>query len=905
MKKLFWLIAFSCFGFVAQAQVSAGGTPVSFTKTFLGESVPVAVMPAVDVATLMMEDETRNVKGNSFRFGKDMDVNLNLGNSGLWQSLKNGDRVWRLGIKSVNAYSINLIFSQFYLPAGAKMFVYNADKSMVIGAFTSFNNKDHGKFSTDVVQGDHIIIEYFEPANVAGMGRIEVSKVIHAYYNIFFGNDGSGGRSFGQSGACNNNVVCPLSAGWENQINATLMYLLANGTEVCSGSILNNVREDGTPYFLSANHCYSNDYATWVFRFNYQSANCSPSQNGPTTQSVSGASLKARRSDPDFMLFELSVTPPLSYNVYYAGWNNVDAPASSAVGIHHPAGDVKKFSVENDPLSSGSFGGSSANSHWEVGDWDSGTTEGGSSGSPLFDQNKRVIGQLHGGGAACGNNQSDYYGKLSVSWNGSSATNRLKDWLDPDNTGAAVLDGTTFNVPTTQLDAQLSDITGIESYSCNTNITPVLRLQNRGALTLTSVSYRYTVQNGIWDTAVWTGSLAFGVSANITLPTAVLAPGSFTYQAQVLQVNGQADQNATNNTASYAFTIISGREITIALNTDFYADETTLRILDAANNIVWEETGFSDGTSYTLNPCLEIGCYKFVILDSYGDGICCGFSGNGSYSVTDPDGVLIVQGGDFGNSETTQFCVSNGLPPVVGFSASTQTVCQGASVTFTNQTTGTFTALNWSFPGGSPATSTSANPTVTYSSVGAYDVKLVATGPVGTDSVLLNSYIEVRTGPNLLVNTTNESATGATDGSAEALAGGFGPFSYSWNTGARTSSISGLAAGTYIVTVTDGAGCTSTRFATVGTGPVGIDNLESLLGVNVYPNPSNTLVAVMVNSIVDGTLTIYDNLGRRVFSQNQIYPINNIDVQAWPEGVYYVRITVAEGSVVKRLLVGM
>ncbi len=905
MKRLIWLIVVCCIVTSVQAQVSAGGTPVSFTKLFLGDAVPTVVMPTVEVATLMMEDETRNVKGNSYRFGKDLDVNLNLSNSGIWQTLKNGDRVWRLGIKSTNAYSINLIFSQFYMPAGAKMFVYNADKSMVIGAFTNFNNKDHGKFSTDVVQGDHIILEYFEPAAVTGMGRIEVSKVIHAYYNVFFGNDGNSGRSFGQSGSCNNNVVCPLSVGWENQINATLMYLLANGTEVCTGSILNNVREDGTPYFLSANHCYSNDYATWVFRFNYQSANCTPNQNGPTNQSVSGASLKARRGDPDFMLFELSVTPPLAYNVYYAGWNNVDAPASSAVGIHHPAGDVKKFSVDNDQGASGTFGGSPANSHWEVTDWDSGTTEGGSSGSPLFDQNKRVIGQLHGGGAACGNNRSDYYGKLALSWDGTSSTSRLKDWLDPDNTGATVLDGTTFNIPTAQIDVQLTDITGIESYSCNNIISPVLRFQNRGAITVTSFTYRYSVQAGVWDTAVWNGSLAFGTAASITLPVATLAPSAYSYQAEVVLVNGQTDQNNTNNTAITAFTIISGREITVTLNTDFFADETTLRILDANNAVVWEETGFADGTSYTLNPCLAVGCYTFIILDSYGDGICCGFSGNGSYTVIDPDGVTVAQGGDFGNSESTTFCVSNGQPPVSIFSATAQVICQGGTVTYNNISTGAFTSQIWSFPGGNPATSTAISPTVTYATVGSFDVKLTVTGPIGTDSTILYSYVEVRTGPNVAVTTANETAAGAADGSATAAAGGFGPFTFLWSTGAQTANIANVSAGTYSVTVADNAGCETTRIVTIAVGPVGIANLEASLGISLFPNPAKNTVSITLNRSLLGDLSVFDNLGRVLYTQNQVNENNNINVSTWPKGIYYVRISVPEGSVVKKFVVGM
>jgi len=134
-------------------------------------------------------------------------------------------------------------------------------------------------------------------------------------------------------------------------------------------------------------------------------------------------------------------------NPYYAGWDATGSAPSSSVGIHHPDGDIKKISVDNNLAVSSDFDPDPApypsNSQWKVVDWDKGTTEGGSSGSPLFDDNsQKIIGQLTGGYAACGNSSSDYYGKFSMSWDyGSSSSSRLKDWLDPNNTGIQQLDG--------------------------------------------------------------------------------------------------------------------------------------------------------------------------------------------------------------------------------------------------------------------------------------------------------------------------------------------------------------------------------------------------------------------------------------------------------------------------------
>ena len=108
-------------------------------------------------------------------------MDLGLGNAGTWDTLENGDRIWRLRLPSLHAYSINLIFSEFFMPQEEKLFIYNLDRTMVIGAFTSNNNMPQGKFATQPVRGDALILEYYEPANARGLGKLQVSKVIHAY----------------------------------------------------------------------------------------------------------------------------------------------------------------------------------------------------------------------------------------------------------------------------------------------------------------------------------------------------------------------------------------------------------------------------------------------------------------------------------------------------------------------------------------------------------------------------------------------------------------------------------------------------------------------------------------------------------------------------------------------------
>ncbi len=103
---------------------------------------------------------------------------------------------------------------------------------------------------------------------------------------------------------------------------------------------------------------------------------------------------------------------------------------------------------------------------------------------------------------------------------------------------------------------------------------------------------------------------------------------------------------------------------TLTLSLDQYPQETTWSILDDSGASVASGGPYDGLANSTLpvNICLENGCYDFVINDSYGDGICCGY-GNGSYSLADESGAVLVSGGSFGSSETKAFCI-NSTPPV-------------------------------------------------------------------------------------------------------------------------------------------------------------------------------------------------------------------------------------------------
>jgi hypothetical protein len=415
---------------ILNAQVRKRSLPPSFIAAQLPESVPVEKMQEIDVQKLMLEDAIYDsIKDRPWRFGKNLTVNLNPGNSGVWDELPDGGRLWRLGISSPGAYTINLTFDQYRLPPGAELFLYNSDRSYMLGAFTDYNNQEDGYFATSLVPGDSVIVEYYEPTGVEFHGELNIETVTHAYRD-----PGNFTKAFGDSGACNMNVACSDAQGWQDQINATVM-LVAGSNGFCSGVLINNTNNDGTPYLLSADHCFRQP-STLVVWFNWQSTTCNNPPSSPPFDAMSGAVLRARYQPSDFWLVELNQPVPIEYNPYFAGWNRaLDANIAGMItGVHHPRGDIKKFSYALDGIQASQYLGApgSGTTHWRI-VWSGGTTtEGGSSGSPIFDSEGRILGQLHGGYAACGNTLPDWYGRMGVSWTGGGlSSNRLMDWLDP------------------------------------------------------------------------------------------------------------------------------------------------------------------------------------------------------------------------------------------------------------------------------------------------------------------------------------------------------------------------------------------------------------------------------------------------------------------------------------------
>ena len=462
LLKSFALCLIAIFTVSAHAQISTNELPPSFSSSLFSiRSGDVINLPIPDVAEALHEDSLFADADIPYRVGLPLAVSYNLHNSGHWQSVGDSMRVWRLQLHASGAKAMTVSYDKFWIPEGAKFFVYNADKTFCIGAFTSFNNKGTREnpvdFATGFVAGEDIVLEYYEPIGVE-TGIVSVERVIYVYKNVLATQSNvMSGVLPGISMSCNVNINCSEGASWQKEKRAVAAIYNGNGA-LCTGALINNT--ENKDYFLSADHCFygrydaqgANQMNQLIFYWNYESPDCSNTYiyNPPSS---AGAKLVANNSHSDFALLELteSVKNVTGYMPYYLGWTRSNIAATNAVGIHHPRGDIKKISVENDAVTS--YGKSQnwvdkngniisttqKNTHWKV-VFDVGTTEGGSSGSPLMNQNHLVVGQLHGGDFGCAP-ITKYYGRFDVSWNyGSVATRRLKDWLDPDNTGMAQLE---------------------------------------------------------------------------------------------------------------------------------------------------------------------------------------------------------------------------------------------------------------------------------------------------------------------------------------------------------------------------------------------------------------------------------------------------------------------------------
>jgi PKD repeat protein len=520
LLSVFLLLYIFTFG-----QVSDGGLPASHRVRLKAAAViPQKALEALDIDQLKLKDKQEGVDN---RYGVLKSLNVNIREEGLQTQVGNMN-VWRYKLSSPNAFSLGLQFSTFDIPEGAALYIYSVDGDQIRGGFTNRNIKKSGGLVLAEFPQNELVIEYNEPVDAAFEGGVVLGSVSSGYVDL------------STEAVSRIQINCDEGQDWQDHKRAVCMITF-NDTQYsyyCSGSLVNNVNEDATPYFLTANHCISSDLeaSTLVAYFNYENSSCT-SDDASLKQSVSGSELLASGTASDFTLVKLDEDIPAEYEPFFAGWDATDNNPQNGTCIHHPQGTAKCIAIDNDEVQSNSYriqwddqSISEIDSHWEV-SYDAGADEGGSSGSPLFDENKRIVGQLHGG-----DDTSSLFGKFSWSWDYRSVSSKqLKYWLDPDNTGIVQLDG--FD----------STSKPIAAFSPDFNILCLSEV-----LTLTDES-KYGPQTWEWNISPSTYSFVNGTDKNSQNPQVLFsAEGSYTISLTVTNENGADEITETGVVSVFA-----------------------------------------------------------------------------------------------------------------------------------------------------------------------------------------------------------------------------------------------------------------------------------------------------------------------------------------------------------------
>jgi hypothetical protein len=499
MRRIHWSLGAVLLSALCAGDATASDSAVEAKALAFRNTHGAIELAAPDLAKAAEEDASADLKLNpgGWRYAIPFKVASMPGSGGEWLAPKaDGRLVWREIVEAPGAEHLNFGFDRFFLPHGATLTIYALDRKAFLGPYTEADNDMHGEFWTPILPAERAAIELVIVPDAVPQLELELTHVGYGYR-------GFGARSkFCKSGSCNTDVAC-LGAGspWNEPRRSVGSYSLGGG-RICTGSLLNNARNDRRMLFATATHCEvtAANAASLVVFWNFEAPSCrapgsaesgSNAVVGRIDQTQSGAIFLAATNDPfaqgtqpagsrsDFTLLELDDPPNPTHRLYWSGWDRTAAPAqcssaSQCASIHHPSGDEKRITFSEEPFAAGAISFATG-VHWRAA-WDptppflpnfpAGTpnppppsvTEQGSSGSPLYNAAQRLVGVLSGGPSACGvtgPDLSDLYGQLAHAWEGlGTPQTRMRDHLDPASTGATTIAGIdSCNAPTLALSA--------------------------------------------------------------------------------------------------------------------------------------------------------------------------------------------------------------------------------------------------------------------------------------------------------------------------------------------------------------------------------------------------------------------------------------------------------------------
>lgn len=525
------------------------------------KNIPTQTFTSPDMAAIHLEDQTRDRQGMLYRIGVAQLTNISPQNIGNWDIKTDGSKEWTLRINSPGAEALSFLFEKFVLYGATTLDITDVNGRRLHKTLTSKDVESHQMYNANLCFGDDMILILREPAYTTP-SLIHIDKVMHNYRAT--GNPAV--QKINESDPCQVNVNCsPVGDSWQDEKRgvARIYCVTGNMGGWCSGSLVNNTAQDCKPLMLTALHCGENSSAAnmnqWKFYFGYEAPNCTNPNTAGTLDDnyISGCVRLSDSNDgggssgSDFLLVQMgtlnnesqtvTTLKSNSFNAYWNGWDANNTTSNSGCSMHHPSGDIKKISTYTSNLNTSGWNGNGVQSHWRV-YWTQnsnghGVTEGGSSGSPIFRSNGRIMGTLTGGGSYCNQtNAPDYYGKVSYHWtsNGNAANEKLKTNLDPINSGALVLDGS--NDPCSNPTPPVANFTATP-----TTVSPggVVQFTDQSSGVPTSHSWSISPASG-WAYAG--GSSASSSSPSVTFNTV----GQYTITLAVTNTLGNDTEVKTN-----------------------------------------------------------------------------------------------------------------------------------------------------------------------------------------------------------------------------------------------------------------------------------------------------------------------------------------------------------------------
>lgn len=394
--------------------------------------------------------------------GRAVDARFSMGSDAVRYTTADGREVRLLQLSASGAQALSVAFSQCTIPEGGKLFLYDPAQQTVLGAFTRESNPSGGIFATTLIPGGNVVLHYEAPIGTPAP-TIEVDHLGYMYHlesttlALPRINPGEGA-----SGLCQVNVNCSEGDATRKQQDAVVQILTKMGDNYafCTGTVVNNTNEDFTPLVITAGHCLvlpkitasDADLLEWVFTFHYERPFCSNNmwikEKSPSLVGCTKKAFMPLNGMSDGLLLQLKQPIPESYGVFYAGWNANEEVVSKAIGLHHPRGDAMKIATITQPIEhwTAKIGDDMGfkDAHWKVRfaatEHGHSVTEGGSSGSGLFNDRGQLIATLTGGAAECDKNINgmNLYGKLFYHWDkflSKGEEHSLAKWLDPKGNG--------------------------------------------------------------------------------------------------------------------------------------------------------------------------------------------------------------------------------------------------------------------------------------------------------------------------------------------------------------------------------------------------------------------------------------------------------------------------------------